>query len=249
MAERGDLDEAGWTGAGEYALGVLEGEELATARRRALSDGAFADAAQWWSLRFGRLGELAGPVIPPAGTWSAIDRRIDIVERQPDGPATLRPAAAGRPAGWSIALAVTGAGLAAAALALFLATPDPATIPAPAPGLQSGERLLAQLASEEGDLRLASVVELDRDRIVLTTEGLAPGAGQSAELWVVPEGGSPTSLGLIPSTGRFVRQLDPAERELLVEGASLAVTIEDVEGAPHAAPSTPILLIGPLDRV
>ncbi len=68
-------------------------------------------------------------------------------------------------------------------------------------------------------------------------------------VWVVPAGGVPQSLGLIPADGNFGRELTEAEAALLVEGALLAVTYEDSASAPHEAPTTTILLAGPLDEV
>ena len=66
---------------------------------------------------------------------------------------------------------------------------------------------------------------------------------------MVPAGGAPQSLGLIPATGNFERELTQAERAALVDGASLAVTYENATGAPHEAPTTDILVIGGLTSV
>ncbi|MEB3415940.1 anti-sigma factor [Alteriqipengyuania sp. WL0013] len=236
--------------AGELSLGVLEGEELATAKRDQLADPDFADAVAWWDNRLGTMAEQAAAMSPGAGVWRAIEQRLDSY-RSGNTPASLGAVTSRRPAGWSVALAVGGAGLAAAALALFLATPRPAAVgPAVEPSQnQRGPQLVAQLSDESGALGIASVIDPSAERLALKIRGFEPGPEESPELWVVPAGGAPISLGLIPASDEFERDLSAEERALLVEGATLAVTIEQRDGAPHDAPSTPILVAGPLDQV
>ena len=236
--------------AGELALCILEGEELASARRDQLADPDFAAAVTWWDNRLGTMAEQAAAMSPGAGVWRAIEQRLD-ARRSGNTPVSMSETSSSRPAGWSVALAVGGAGLAAAALALFLATPRPAAVgPAVEPTQsQRGPQLVAQLSDESGSLGIASVIDPSAERLALKIRGFEPGPEQSPELWVVPEGGAPVSLGLIPASGEFERDLSAEERELLVEGATLAVTIEQRAGAPHDEPSTPILVAGPLDQV
>lgn len=236
--------------AGELSLGVLEGEALAAARREQLADGEFAEAVEWWDLRIGLLAEEVDAAASRAEIWQGIERRL-FDRAEEGGPAVIPASLPRRPAGWSVALAVGGAGLAAAALALFLATPQTGSVitdrgAAPA---QAGPQLVAQISDDSGALSLASVIDRQGDRLALKVRGFQPGPEESPELWVVPEGGNPVSLGLIPASGEFERPLTQDERELLVEGALLAVTIERRVGAPHDAPTTPILVAGPLDEV
>lgn len=237
--------------AGEYALGVLEGDALAAGRREMLADPAFADAVDWWANRLGVMAEQTGEVFPRETVWDAVERRIDAAQLGGQ-PSALPAPRSSRPAGWSIALAAGGAGLVAAALALFLSTPAPSSLPAPAPAATDDVRspqLIAQLSDEGGTLGLAGVIDPAANRLALTARGFQPGPDQAPELWVVPQGGAPISLGLIPADERFERDLTDAERDLLIEGATLAVTIENANDAPHDAPTTPILVAGPLDRV
>ena len=250
-------EEEGFVTAGEYALGVLEGDELAAARRRQLAEPAFADAVEWWGLRLGAMAEQAGEALPTEQVWQAIERRLDGADDGGDGSvAPMAEPSAARPAGWSIALAVLGAGLAAAALALFIATPRPQVLQPPvetgAPGtdaLDSGQ-LIAQLSDEAGDIRLAGRIDEGSGRLSLNLAGFAPEEGQAPVLWVIPAGeDAPVALGTIPASGEFARDLDQRERSLIGEGATLAVTIEDDANAPYPAPTTPILVAGALDRV
>lgn len=236
--------------AGEYMLGVLEGDELTAARRETMSDPAFADVVDWWATRFGLLAEEAGEILPRDSVWPAVEQRIDASDSGDTGTATIMPPRSSKVAGWSLAMAAGGAGLAAAALALFLATPrtTPIAVPDPAPQQRSAQ-LIAQLSDDSGEITLAGVIDPATEQMALLISGFEPGPDQSPELWVVPDGGAPVSLGLIPVSGRLERDLTAAESRLLIEGAVVAVTLEQRDGIPHAAPSTPILVAGPLDRV
>ncbi|AKM10032.1 anti-sigma factor [Croceicoccus naphthovorans] len=241
MAEAGDPDML----AGEYALRVLEGQELAEARQRMLSDRAFATEVSWWENRLGTWSEQIAAVQPSASVWQAIE-----VYLNGTGDDVVMPIRRG-PAPWSIAVALAGLGAAAAAIALFVATPGVAPVPTPVPtetGFPSGQ-LVAQLAAEDGGVRLASVIDPDGRTLSLNARGLQPAEGQASELWVIPEGGAPVSLGLIPADGRLARELSADEADLMREGATFAVTYEQAEGAPHAAPTLPIIVAGTLDQV
>ncbi|MBU2339936.1 MAG: anti-sigma factor [Alphaproteobacteria bacterium] len=233
--------------AGEYALGVLEGGELASAQRALLADRGFAEAVEWWEQRFAAIAEQAGEYLPSAAVWRGIETRLDAESRTAAAEPVALPE--DRASRRSLAALVTGGALAAAALALFLATPRPADVVPPDIAAAPSEQLIAQLQDAETDRRLASVVDVENRRLALTIAGLEAEPGQTPELWVIPAGGAPVSLGAIPESGRFQRDLSAAESALLVGGASLAVTFEEDSGTRHEAPTMPILLVGELDRV
>ncbi|NVD44616.1 anti-sigma factor [Qipengyuania atrilutea] len=237
--------------AGEYALGVLEGAELREAQRLNLSDPTFAAQVKWWNNRLNLLAEHAEAIEPSPGVWRAVEAKLSSEVSEIGQVTPLEQPPRRGPAPWSIATALLGGGLAAAALALYLNTPTtpvttaPPIVEAPEPGPQ----LVAQIASEDDALRLAGVIDSAAERLSLNVSGFAPGEGQTPVLWVVPEGGAPTSLGRIPEDGSFARDLTPGESALLAEGAALAVTYEDAAAPSYDAPTTPILLAGPLTEV
>ena len=251
MAELIDLPEDDFLLAGELSLGVLEVSELAGARRRQLSEPDFAAAVNWWDARLARMGEAAGVFVPSPDVLRGIHARLDRIEDAGGSGATIAfdPPERARPAGWSIAFAGIGTAAAAAALALFLTTPSTTTAPPVQVEQPTGPQLVAQLSDEESGRRLASVIDTGNRRLALTATGLQAEEGQIAELWVIPADGIPRSLGEIPGSGTFERELDREETGLLSAGASLAVTFEQDEGIRHEAPTAPILLVGALDEV
>ncbi|GGC36256.1 hypothetical protein GCM10011371_24560 [Novosphingobium marinum] len=235
--------------AGEYALGVLEGEELAAAQREAIAGGDFAAAVAWWQQKFAALAEEAGSLVPSTGVWNAIALRLP--SRATDEvPTPAHPAEPSGIGGWKLLAALATAAAIAAAVTLFVATPGGPPRPVEPVTREAGPQIIAQLQSEDGESRIASRIDPDTGRLNLSIAGLTPeDEARSAELWVIPEGGAPRSLGLIPGDGEVTRSLSAEEASLLIEGATLAVTHEDRAGAPHEAPTPPILLAGPLSRL
>ncbi|MXO86448.1 hypothetical protein GRI38_10470 [Altererythrobacter aurantiacus] len=241
------LDDESFMLAGELALGVLEGDEYAIAQRRLLEERDFASAVEWWQLHLASMAEASGELQPSDDVWRGIEARISSETKGVAGiPRTTDQRSYSR---LSLATFATGLGLAAAALALFIATPrtvevvptDITTSPSP--------QLVAQLQDQETGRRLASIVDVPNQRLALNITGLEAEPGQTPELWVIPEGGAPYSLGAIPGSGQFERQLSNEEEDLLRAGVTLAVTFEDDTGVRHEAPTLPILLSGPLDPV
>lgn len=232
--------------AGEFALGVLEGEERAAAQREVLSDRDFPAAVRWWERRLGAMAELAGEAEPSPAVWKAIEARI--TERISNGDPVVFEAPVRGPSGWSIAMALSGLAAAAAALLLYLNTP--ATAPQPQPSVvPASEQLIAQLSEEASGRRFSTRIDTAHNRLLMTVSGLKAAPGKAPELWVIPIGGTPTSLGAIPQSGDFARALSEQERALLKDGATLAVTFEDRSETRHATPTMPIVLAGPLEAV
>ena len=171
--------------AGEYALGVLEGEELVAARRLVLSDRGFADLVRWWEERLAVLAEDAVARQPSERVWPAIERRLGLQGASAEPKAIERTTGLSGAKLWG-ALAASAA--AAAAITLLVVNPV-ARQPAPQETqLASATRYVANAQSEDGTIRLAGLVEPDSNFLQVRVEGLEPGQGQAAELWAVPEG-------------------------------------------------------------
>ena len=65
--------------AGEFALGVLELDEMSAAGRRMRDDAEFRQAVDGWLRRLMPLADRVPPVPPPPAAWAAIQRRISSV--------------------------------------------------------------------------------------------------------------------------------------------------------------------------
>ncbi len=220
--------------AAELALGVLEGEEKAAAEAQLVADPAFAAAHDLWTARFMRLLG-ARDEAPPPSSWRRIEDRLpanDVSRTQRDG-AALRWWRAG-------ALAASAA---AAILAVIVVgrAPDHGNVPVATRAV--APPLLAILTGADR----AAVVTVSFDpasgRLVSAPARLEVGT-RSAELWVIPPGASPRSLGVIGAR-RPSRRNPPAElARLLAPDATLALSLEPIGGSPTGAPTGPVILSG-----
>lgn len=131
---------------------------------------------------------------------------------------------------WRASALLSGAVAAALALVL-LVQPVPAPVPA-APQLA-----VARIESAaEGPVVLA---RYDRTSGVMRLQIAGIDAGAlTPELWVIPAGRDPVSLGQIGRSGTAEIALPASHRPLLQDGATLAITMEPMSATPHAAPSS-----------
>lgn len=223
--------------AAELALGVLDGEALAAALRRRMADPAFAaDVAAWEA----RLAAMADDVAEAEGAdvWAAVAQRIAAPSGEPVS-APLPTAAndagdATRPWRWGtyVASAV------AAALAVILIGRPPQKLPVPVEVVRAPEQVVvAQLGGADAAARLAA--NYDPAAGAMRVRAIAmPQSKLVPELWVIPAGGKPLSLGIVSASGTTEVTLSTAQRDLIADGATLAITMEPLAGAPHAAPSS-----------
>lgn len=214
--------------AAELALGVLEGEERAEALRLSLADPAFAAAVRGWQERLDPMGDGFAEV-PAPDLWPAIEARLDAQPR--DGEiAAIRF--------WRRTAAAAGT-LAAGLAAVLVFTPVSVNVPAPEQPL--APPVIAQLAGADGTL-LAANVNVQTGQVIIRAISL-PDSDLVPELWVIPSDGVPRSLGLISAENTTAVTLSDAVRPLVTDGATLAVSLEQPQGAPHKAPSsTPIAM-------
>ena len=227
--------------AADLALGLLDAGEVRTAEARVAADPAFARAVEWWRERVGTMG--AAPVAPPLGLWRRIETRL--AANDDAGPADARASLRW----WRGATAAT-AGLAAVLLGVIALRPEPKPIIKTiemGPGLRTPP-LVASLSGERGT-SVTVTYDVDARTMVVAPVVLGRGA-RDVELWVIPAGSTvPVSLGVIDAGQPRMRDVAPAQRGLLVEGATLAVSLEPRGGSPTGAPTGPVVATGKIVRV
>jgi anti-sigma-K factor RskA len=212
--------------AGEFALGLLEGEDRAAALRLMLSDPGFSRLVDAWRERLGPLSDAIAEFAPPPGIWHRIDRRLGGTI-----PKTI--------ARWQGATAAATA-LAAVLLAVIILR-APAPLPAPAP-----PQLVAQLGAPAATALLA--VYEDQKGNLIVRPAVVEANDRDAELWVIPKGGKPVSLGVI-ARDRPTRVALGARRGLLAHDAILAVSLEPIGGSPTGQPTGPVVAQGAISTI
>lgn len=198
--------------AAEYVLGTLPLAERLTAEALIDSDAAFRTLVEDWQTRLAPIADDYAEVAPPAGLFSRIENRLF-----PHAPVPAR-------GGW-----LWGAlfGLAAALIAAVVVS---VTLLPPAP-------VTATLTGEDQALTVAARYDARAGELVVErTAGPAAGAGQDYELWLIPSGEAPISIGLVRDAALTI----PVET--LPAGTTLAITLEPQGGSPTGVATGPLLV-------
>jgi anti-sigma-K factor RskA len=248
--------------AGEVALATGTAEEQATIVERLGHDPDFVAERAAWEQRLAPLAEIVPPVMPSRGLWPRIAAET-YAEEEPfgllpppplrdDGPVVdLEEAVARRTRHlqarllrWRVAataLTALAAGLA------FLAVLSPRLAEAPAPSPLSSQRYVA-VVSPTGDAPpLLVSVDLGRGELSVEPVDLKPPEGKALELWAVPPGAKPVSLGLVTAADR--RSIGPlAGAQWRDPGLLIAVSEEPLGGSQTGAPTGPVVYKGRLVR-
>ena len=238
--------------AAELALGVLDGPERAAALRRLLADPAFGREVDDWRERLAPLIDTVPEQAPPATLWQRIEKRID-----GGGEARALKASVTRWRGFTAAASLVAA-CAIGWIAINPAgAPDSALPPAaversvdgaadanpaqrePPPGVVAAPvddagapMMIAQLAPPERQPMPMAMAAVMPDGALKIAPGPMAGEGKSAELWVIPAGGQPVSLGLV-RPGEMNTLTIRAEIRPMINGeATLAISIEPAGGSP-----------------
>jgi anti-sigma-K factor RskA len=222
--------------AAEYVMGTLRGLERIRFQEVLSQSPDLRRRVAEWEERLSGLADTVAPVDAPDALWNRIERAIDAVNR----PAhTERPSLAARL--WSsLALWRATAALATAA-ACLLAVPALRPVPSQPPETA----LVAVLQAPEGPAFAVRIPATRRANVTPVGDRPAP-PGSSYELWVVPGGRAPLSLGLIERGGVTRVPLDRLPPDLVRQGSVLAISLEPAGGSPTGAPSGPVLFTGTL---
>jgi anti-sigma-K factor RskA len=234
--------------AAEYALGLLDGAERSQAAARALGDPVFAAEIARWRGRLAPMLDEVAPVAPPQATWDAVER--DIATAHAPGAAANDNVADLRRRVRIWRAFSGGASAIAAALALVLLLQPPASqapAPAPAPRTQLAP-MVASLASDKGEPMLMATWDPVSERLIIAAANDMPApSGHSHEVWLIPAGGSPMKVGMLPGSARMHMQVPDEIADQLRRGATLAVSVEPAGGSPTGLPTGPVIASGALE--
>lgn len=214
--------------AAEFALGLLNEAEAAAVQVRARTDSVLSLRIAWWR---DQLAPLASEVEMPApmGVWSRIEAQI---------PSNDNIDAA-RPWKW----ATGGLGLVAAALVLFIAM-RPLPVPIVEPAVPTP--MMAALSGEKGAV-VAVSYDATSGKMMIAPTVLDPGKGD-AEMWIIPEGGKPVSMGVMNAKATESHDVPMPLRPMVQPGATFAITQEAKGGSPDGNPHGPIVAAGKIIR-
>jgi len=227
--------------AAEYALGVLAGDEEERARELECTDADFRDLVALWRGRLAPLMEEVSAVSAPLSLWARIEQRLG--KSANDNDASIRR----RLTMWQ---GVAGAMTALAAVLAIVLVQQPRSVPAPViVERPSTPPMVAMLGDEVQKMKVVASWDPASRQLVLAVAGDMPADPNHAhELWVIPAGGTPRSLGVMPSDKQTHMRLADALARLLQQGATIAISIEPAGGSPTGQPTGPVVAAGSLNK-
>jgi anti-sigma-K factor RskA len=239
-----------------YGLGTLRGGARRRFESQARRSPRLRALAVTWQQRFAAMTELQPEQQPGPNVWKRV--RIELERERDTGPVRTRS----EPRRWRAA-AITGAfatfagALASVLLVVQLGQRDEALarVDRERQNLaQQNVQLVSQLRASP-DIRYVAVladersaptmlVTFDPKHNTLTLKRLGEfneGETKSLQLWALPPGGAPQSLGVLPPGG--VVKLTAAENQVQVP--AMAISLEPKGGVPPGSgPSGPVLFKG-----
>ena len=223
--------------AGELVLGVLSAPQRAAAQARAESDAQFARRVSAWERRLAPWLSDTAPVAAPAHVWTQIRARLG-----------WQPADAPRGLWQSLAFWRGAAILAslAAVFAIWTGRPQLQSPVAVVPqATEPGAKRVTTLAHDDGSTAwLASVDPAHGTVLMVPVPHAADPQGRVPELWLIPPGRAPRSLGLVSIEKSHTVKVPQDIVTALAAGSVLAITLEPPGGAPAGAPTGPIIAKG-----
>lgn len=241
--------------AGEYVLGVLDADQRREVQARIASDSGFARLVADWEQRLSPLLAEFGDAEVPPHLWPRIRTQLG-------WPAVGTADSTAKSGLWQSAgfwRAATGLAAAAALAAVAVGPlgllrddadvgPGPIAVdPGPKPPVEdpSVPKPVTTLARDDGSPGwLASVDRKDGTVLMVPVPTAADADGRVPELWLIPPGESPKSLGIVSIDRSHTVKVPDALRDALAKGALLAITLEPSGGAPQGVPTGPIVAKG-----
>ena len=215
--------------AAEFVLGVLDEADRLACEKRMQSDAGFANAIQQWQIRLSAMDDGFSDEVPPAGLKAGLDQRLfGNQAKQNDGF-------------WSRLWFWRG--LSGAALAGFVAV---VLLLVLEPGSNANNDIyIASLSSETSDDSFIVLFETGNEPLRIQQVSGEIASDRDYELWLIVGNNPPSSLGLI--NGQINTSI--MENRDVVEGVTLAVSLEPKGGSITGLPTGPVIAVGIVKKI
>ncbi|MBS0883335.1 anti-sigma factor [Pantoea sp. JGM49] len=202
--------------AAEYALGTLRGNARLRFERRLQQEPELAARVASWQTMLTGLDTHLRPQTPPERVWKKITLSL---------PAKTPVKRANPYLGWLVA-----AGLAAITLVSYY-NYRPEEF-APLIILGDAQQQGQWVVSRSSDSRYLQLAPL---------KPVAIATANSLQLWLIPAGKQPVSLGLLANNSATRIEMD---QKTLAAGTTIAISLEPQGGSPTGLPTGPVLYSG-----
>ncbi len=217
--------------AAEYVLGTLRGGARWRFERWRSTSSHVDERCRFWEERLMPLHSGLRPIAPPRYVWERIRDRLEL--------APSPPRAFARRHAWAVAASIAlVVGLALSSywrVVGFERTSEVATLADPAGATLWSVEIYANRQGTVG-YRVRSGARAH------------PPPGRDYELWALPKGAAPVSLGVLPYDSRVARHaVSSAQKAALLTAAQVAVSIEPPGGSPTGQPTGAVVYAASLD--
>ncbi len=234
MSEARQITEEEATRAAEYVLGLMSAAERRAFEAEMAASPALRDEVRGWDRDMAPLAEAVEPVEPDPDVQSRLEARLF--------GAPVRGSIFARLGFWRGLSVVTLAATAALATVVVLDRTGPSG------GNADQPVYVAELAAENGPLRLVAVYDPASGMLQVNRSAGAAAPGRALELWLIEGETAPVSLGVLPEDRR-ARLAVPDDLAAHLSGAVLAISDEPPGGSPTGAPTGPVLAMGQITGV
>lgn len=222
----------------EYVLGVLDADARAAVAREIIDNSEAATSVARWQRHLMPLAQTLPEVAPPAYVWARILHALQLENAREATPAPRRSLLENlRLWQW---LGVGASIVAVACVVVMLRTLTTTTHEAPAVTL-----MVSSIKQTNGVAGWTATMDLSRkEMIVVPATPVAYARDRSTQLWLIPAGGKPISVGVFKPDAANVLPLNPSLLAQLGPTASLAVSVEPLGGSPTGQPTGPVVAQG-----
>ncbi|MGH8172302.1 MAG: anti-sigma factor [Rhodanobacteraceae bacterium] len=228
--------------AGEYVLGVLGADERRAAAARIESDRGFASDVAWWENRLAPLAGAIAPVAPPAYVWERIRAALGHERIAPARTPQREESPWQRVNVWRWLTAGALAVATASMLALYVGKREVPAPVAPAP-------LVAIMVLDSGAPAFVATIDRAAGTMIITPVTAWTDGQHVPELWLIPKGEKPRSLGVVDTTKPITITV-PADLRRAIDPASIvAISVEPPGGSPTGDPTGPVIAKGGISNI
>jgi anti-sigma-K factor RskA len=217
----------------EYVLGVLDADARAAVAHEMETTDEAAVAVALWQRRLMPLTDTIDDVAPPPYVWARIHDALQF-----DAPTRARP----RRSLWDNLQLWHWLGIGASAVAVALLVVVSLPRPSPTSTVVNAGYMAATIQQDNGTTGWTATMDLEHARmVVVPASPVAFAQGRAPELWLIPAGGKPISVGMIERDKPTTLSLDPATLAKLGPTAALAVSVEPIGGSPTGQPTGAVI--------
>jgi anti-sigma-K factor RskA len=218
----------------EYVLGVLDADTRAEVAHEVLVSDEAATAVALWQRRLMPLTDTIGDVTPAPYVWARIHDALEL-----ESPTKVTP----RKGLWNNLQLWHWLGIGASAVAVALLVV--VLLPRPTPTVVNAGYMASTIQQDNGTTGWTATMDLQHARmVVVPATPVAFDQGRAPELWLIPAGGKPISVGMIARDKPTTLALDPALLAQLGPTAALAVSVEPIGGSPTGQPTGAVIAKG-----